>query len=228
MSERDADHYRYRALLKDADDEPKRLALIQLLIDEGARDKLAAKAGAAKLERMLPLPAVMPWVRPELSSHEAALPKESQELPDAAFTRTGEASRNFVNLAEGLIHVREAQSGRPLSRPSELQAHRQSSGATELPNVRNGDMSDARSTAPSPAAAAQTAKATPRAPIRPEDSAANDLADRIALLLSSRVAALGPAQVATPGASAVGPVSDHADTPIDVQIRSILAKPDRQ
>jgi len=225
MSERDADHYRYRALLKDADDEPKRLALIQLLINEGARDKLTAKAGAAKLERMSPLPAVIPWVRPELSSHEAALPKESQELPDAAFARTGEASRNFVNLAERLVHVREAQSERPLYRPSELQAHRQSSGATELPTVRNGDMSDARSTASSPAA--QTAP-TPRAPIRPENSAANDLADRIASLLSSRAAVLRPAQIAVPEASAVGPVSDQADSPVDVQIRSILEKPDRQ
>jgi hypothetical protein len=44
MSEPDVDHYRYRALLKAADDEPKRLALIQLLIGEGARDKQAAKS----------------------------------------------------------------------------------------------------------------------------------------------------------------------------------------
>lgn len=41
VSEPDADHYRYRALLRDANDEPKRLALIQLLIEEGAREKLA-------------------------------------------------------------------------------------------------------------------------------------------------------------------------------------------
>jgi hypothetical protein len=34
MSEIDADHFRYRALLKAADDEAKRLALIQLLIEE--------------------------------------------------------------------------------------------------------------------------------------------------------------------------------------------------
>jgi hypothetical protein len=225
VSEPDADHYRYRALLKDADDEPKRLALIQLLIDEGARNKLTAKSGAAKLERMLPLPTVMLWVRPELSSHEAALPNDSQELPEAAFARTGEASRKFANLAERLINVREAQSEPPLSRPSEPEAHRQSSGATELPTVEHGGMSDARSTASSPAA--QTAP-TPRAPIRPENSAANDLADRIASLLSSRAAVLRPAQVAVPGASAVGPVSDQADSPVDVQIRSILAKPDRQ
>lgn len=34
------DYDRYRQLLAEATDEPKRLALIQLLIDEGARDKL--------------------------------------------------------------------------------------------------------------------------------------------------------------------------------------------
>jgi hypothetical protein len=33
---------RYRRLLAEADDEPKRLALIKLLIDEKAKDRLAA------------------------------------------------------------------------------------------------------------------------------------------------------------------------------------------
>jgi len=33
---------RYRKLLAEANDEPKRLALIQLLIDEKAKDRLAA------------------------------------------------------------------------------------------------------------------------------------------------------------------------------------------
>jgi hypothetical protein len=46
----DADLDRYRALLKDADDEPKRLALIQLLIAEGARDKLAARSNPDETE----------------------------------------------------------------------------------------------------------------------------------------------------------------------------------
>jgi len=47
MSEIDADHFRYRALLKAADDEAKRLALIQLLIEERARDKLAEQSKLA-------------------------------------------------------------------------------------------------------------------------------------------------------------------------------------
>jgi hypothetical protein len=37
------DYARYRQLLAEAVDEPKRLALIKLLVDERARDKLAAQ-----------------------------------------------------------------------------------------------------------------------------------------------------------------------------------------
>jgi hypothetical protein len=45
---------RYRKLLAEATDEPKRLALIQTLIDEKARDRLAkqyVRNGLARLER---------------------------------------------------------------------------------------------------------------------------------------------------------------------------------
>ena len=59
MSEADADHHRYRALLRDADDEPKRLALIQLLIDERARDRLAVRLKPTRPE---PLPEYGPFV----------------------------------------------------------------------------------------------------------------------------------------------------------------------
>lgn len=37
------DHHRYRQLLAEAVDEQKRLALIELLIEERARDRLAAQ-----------------------------------------------------------------------------------------------------------------------------------------------------------------------------------------
>ncbi len=37
------DYHRYRALLAEANDEKKRLALIDLLIEERARDRLAAE-----------------------------------------------------------------------------------------------------------------------------------------------------------------------------------------
>jgi hypothetical protein len=46
MSKPDAgfDYDRYRKLLAEADDEPKRLALINILVEEKARDSLARQA----------------------------------------------------------------------------------------------------------------------------------------------------------------------------------------
>jgi hypothetical protein len=48
MRERDVgfDYHRYRQLLADAVDDDKRLALINLLIEEHARDRLAAQAAS--------------------------------------------------------------------------------------------------------------------------------------------------------------------------------------
>jgi hypothetical protein len=45
------DFDRYRKLLAEADDEPKRIALIELLVVEGARAKLAAQRLGAGAER---------------------------------------------------------------------------------------------------------------------------------------------------------------------------------
>lgn len=47
------DYHRYRKLLAEAVDEPKRLALINLLVDERARDKLAAERSNEIIRRML-------------------------------------------------------------------------------------------------------------------------------------------------------------------------------
>ena len=51
MSQSDAgfDFDRYRRLLAEADDEPKRMAFINLLIEEKARDKLAVQSLRARL-----------------------------------------------------------------------------------------------------------------------------------------------------------------------------------
>jgi hypothetical protein len=48
MREKDEgfDYHRYRKLLADAVDEPKRLALIDLLVEERARDRLEAQRAA--------------------------------------------------------------------------------------------------------------------------------------------------------------------------------------
>jgi hypothetical protein len=43
------DYDRYRRLLAEADDEPKRMAFIDLLIEEKARDKLAVQAMRVRL-----------------------------------------------------------------------------------------------------------------------------------------------------------------------------------
>ena len=43
------DYDRYRKLLAEADDEPKRMAFINLLIEEKARDKLAVQSLRARL-----------------------------------------------------------------------------------------------------------------------------------------------------------------------------------
>jgi hypothetical protein len=51
MSHSDAGYNfdRYRRLLAEADDEPKRMAFIDLLIEEKARDKLAVQSLRARL-----------------------------------------------------------------------------------------------------------------------------------------------------------------------------------
>ena len=42
------DYHRYHRLLTEADDEDKRLALIELLIEEKARDRLAAQRASER------------------------------------------------------------------------------------------------------------------------------------------------------------------------------------
>lgn len=46
------DFDRYRRLLAEADDEPKRLAFISLLVDEKAKDKLAGQALRGRLAEL--------------------------------------------------------------------------------------------------------------------------------------------------------------------------------
>jgi len=46
------DFDRYRRLLAEADDEPKRLAFINLLVDENAKDKLAGQALRGRLAEL--------------------------------------------------------------------------------------------------------------------------------------------------------------------------------
>jgi hypothetical protein len=54
------DFDRYRKLLAEANDEPKRVALIELLVVEGARAKLAASRSGIAGERNSGLPKKQP------------------------------------------------------------------------------------------------------------------------------------------------------------------------
>ncbi len=54
------DYDRYRKLLAEANDEPKRVALIELLVVEGARAKLAAQRLRVGGERISGLPNKQP------------------------------------------------------------------------------------------------------------------------------------------------------------------------
>jgi hypothetical protein len=180
MVEPDADHYRYRALLKAADDEPKRLALIQLLIDEGAREKLAARTQALKPEEWFPLPrSLAPEVSPELTSKAAALPIDRQQLRETAFARTDEASMKLASLADRFLS--EPQPERPPTLLTEPTTELESSAKVELPRT-------ARQSDPSSEATEPRANAVAPSPAPSKDSEANDLANRIAVLLSGRAA----------------------------------------
>jgi hypothetical protein len=50
------DFDRYRKLLAEANDEPKRVALIELLVVEGARAKLAAQRSGEQISGLLKKP----------------------------------------------------------------------------------------------------------------------------------------------------------------------------
>jgi hypothetical protein len=84
MRRPDADLDRYLALLRDADDEPKRLALIELLIAEGARDKLAAETKLVETEPPLP----------------QSLPSKSPALPEPSPLRSEPPANSFSGPSE--------------------------------------------------------------------------------------------------------------------------------
>jgi hypothetical protein len=101
MREPGADLDRYLALLRDADDEAKRLALIQLLIAEGARGKLAAKSAPVETKHTLPqqLPLELPASRelPPLRSEPLA-----SSLNESS---SNEEPQNGVHFDRGQAHL---------------------------------------------------------------------------------------------------------------------------
>jgi hypothetical protein len=165
-----ADIDRYRALLKDADDEPKRLALIQLLIAEGARDKLAAKSRPVETESTLP----------------QSLPFKTPGLPGRS----------------------------PL--PSEPQPHSFSEPSTEPEPQNAGRIDGGQAEQSVPVASSETA------------TAADDLVESIAKILSSRpsVAEAAPAGAST-SSSGAPPSGNDVESLIAALLRSALEKRDR-
>jgi hypothetical protein len=214
MSEPDVDHYRYRALLKAADDEPKRLALIQLLIGEGARDKLAAKSKVAEPETPLPQPRpfMLPVPTAEALPLEATPSSERERLGEDQISSTADdVSMKFADLAARLsLRVHELESPAFPSHPPERESDSEPSTEIERQNV---------------VATLETATGGWVTSIPSEPSPADDLADRIAKLLSGRAAPRQAPPAATIESSSAAPPSDsETEDSIILQIQAALAK----
>jgi hypothetical protein len=195
MSEADADHHRYRALLRDADDEPKRLALIQLLIDERARDRLAVRLQPTRPEPLpeygpfVPFAAPMPAQR-LVTSHEVAKPAprlwphepdRSAAADDAPIDRTDWAAQPSVS---------EPEPPTPAFQP--------------------------------PAPGPEPTEPAPQEPAAAAESP-DDLADRVARFMSGRAAAAEAGPVA-PVASSPGPSPAASDVEIAARIEAALTE----
>jgi len=214
MSEPDVDHYRYRALLKAADDEPKRLALIQLLISEGARDKLAAKSKVAEPETPLPQPRpfMLPVPTAEARPQEATPSSERESLGEDQISSTADdVSMKFADLAARLsLRAHELESPAFPSQPPEPKSYTEPSPEIERQNVvTTFEMATGDSVTSIPS----------------EPSPADDLADRIAKLLSGRAAPRQAPPAATIESSSAAPPSDsETENSIILQIQAALAK----
>ena len=184
MSEADADHHRYRALLRDADDEPKRLALIQLLIDERARDRLAVRLKPSRpepspeYEPFVPFAAPMPAQR-LVTSHEVAEPAarlwfdepdRSAAAADAPIDSADWAARPSVSEPEP--PTPPFQPPAPGPEPTELPPQETAAAPESLAVVRDAS--------------------TPSEASRPDD-----LSDRVARFVSGRAASANAGPVAS-------------------------------
>jgi hypothetical protein len=212
MSEPDVDHYRYRALLKAADDEPKRLALIQLLISEEARDKLAAKSKVAESETPLPQPFMLTVPTAEALPQEATPSSERERLGEDQISSTADdVSMKFADLTARLsLRVHELESPEFPSQPPERESDSEPSTEIERQNVMT---------------TFKTATGGSVTSIPSEPFSADDLADRIAKLLSGRAAHRQAQPAATiESFSAAPPFDSEPENSIILQIQAALAK----
>jgi hypothetical protein len=194
-------------LLKDADDEPKRLALIQLLLAEGAKARIAARAEPVEPDPPVPPSLIsVPPMEPDLSPPDAAPPSEGAcetEDPQAA------SSQNWALPLE----VREPEP--PSSEP-------------EPENVADHfvfeNMETEWSLQPTAAnAETETAGATP--PVVSDPSPPEDIVDMIAKLLSSHPTNVAPGATT---ASSAPPSGEDFENSIAAQIQAALEKHARQ
>jgi hypothetical protein len=207
MSEADADHHRYRALLRHADDEPKRLALIQLLIDERARDRLAVRLKPSRPE---PSPEYEPVATPMpaqrlVSSHEVAEPAprlwfdepgRSAAADDAPIDSADWAARPSISEPEPPTPPFQPPASGP--EPTELAPEEMTAAAEKVAVV--------------------SAASIPSDSSRPDD-----LADRVARFMSGRVASANAGPVA-PVVSSPGPPLVASDVEIAARIEAALTE----
>ena len=103
---------RYRTLLKNADDETKRLALIDLLMAERARDKLATRSKPVETEP--PSTQVLP-IRSHSAPFEAKVPP-----PESQNTLAGERDQQVSPEPEAARAAADPQVPADPSRPDHL------------------------------------------------------------------------------------------------------------
>ena len=211
MNEVDADHHRYRSLLRDANDEAKRLALIQLLIDEGARDRLAARRNPSGPqpspddERVVSFAAPIPELR-EITG-EIAEPAAGPRTDAGVLSPiTSDASVNATELAsQPIFHEPEPPA------PSDL---RSPPAPPHKPTKSDPQRAVAVPENANPAAVASTASA----PSHPDD-----LVGRIAGLLSDGASPVST-PLATPTASSPPASPAITDVEIAARIQAALAE----
>jgi hypothetical protein len=204
LSGQESELDRYRALLRDANDEPKRLALIQLLINEGARDKFAAKPQTIEPEQLpRPLPFEPALTHPNASSRGAALPAKGEVVGENQ-VRPGldDLPPKIAKLTARLESIPPQQPHSESPTPNSANAP---SGPPASENVQRPD-------------SGQTNPGSVTNSIATEPLASDDVVSLIANLLSDDAA---PA-VSAPAGALVSVPTDAAPSDIEKAIASLL------
>jgi hypothetical protein len=208
VNEADADHHRYRALLRDADDEPKRLALIQLLIDEGARDKLAAQRKASRPEPVFERqPVVLP----------VPMRREVAEKAVESGTWRWAAEATIAGPADDASRDPTQLAARPSTSPLAPPVL-----ASEPPEPAPYHDEVTEPPPQSVAAPLETATDGPVA-LTAEPSRHDDLADRLATPISGRGASANAGPVAAMASPSAAPPA-ASDVEIASRIQAALAE----